>query len=195
LGLSDELISAGLYSCSIQLASLYSLVKNDDATSYPIGVILSVAITVVLALIVLLLLQFQLFSWNMEKEIPVIFTITSIESVDELTGRLNYDSRVLLLHTGKTDFQNKNLTARFSKNGQMVPCIIVTMNGNDFISTVHNGVQWMGGPGCSGALWSQGEPICIDFTDGTFHPGDTVRMDIIDKETNVTISRYEYQYN
>jgi len=178
----------------LQLASLYSLIRNDDATSYPIGVILSVAITVMLALIVLLLLQVQPFTLNVEK-IPVIFTITSIESVDELTGHMNYDSRVLLLHTGKTDFQNKNLKAIFSKNGQLVPCVIATMNGNDFISTVHSGVQWMGGPGCSGALWSQGEPICIDFSDGTFHPGDNVQMDIVDKETNVIISRYEYRYD
>jgi hypothetical protein len=174
---------------------LYSQVRNDDATSYQIGVILSVVITVILALIVLLLLQVQPFSWNMEKGIPVIFTITSIESVDEMTGHMNYDSRVLLLHTGKTDVQNKNLKAIFSKNGQLVPCVIATMNGNDFISTIHTGVQWMGGPGCSGALWSQGEPLCIDFSDGTFHPGDKVQMDIVDKETNAIISRYEYQYD
>lgn len=153
-----------------------------------------VAITFLLALLVLLMLQFQPLSWNMEKEIPVIFTITSIKSVDELTGYLNYDSRVLLLHTGKVDVQNKNLKARFLKNGQTVSCTIATMNGYDFISTSHTGVQWMGGSGCSGATWSPGEQICIDFSDGTFRPGDRVQMDIIDKVTNVTISRHVYMY-
>ncbi len=91
-----------------------------------------VAITFLLALLVLLMLQIQPLAWNMEKEIPVIFTITSIKSVDELTGHLNYDSRVLLLHTGKTDVQNKNLKARFLKNGQPVSCTIATMNGHDY---------------------------------------------------------------
>jgi hypothetical protein len=55
-----------------------------------------VAITFILALLVLLMLQFQPFTLNMEKQIPVIFTITSIKSVDELTGYLNYDSRVMI---------------------------------------------------------------------------------------------------
>ncbi len=171
---------------------MYSIKRQDDASSYPIGVILLVAITFLLALVVLLMLQIQPLAWNMEKEIPVIFTITSIKSVDELTGHLNYDSRVLLIHAGKGDVQNKNLKARFFKNGQPVSCTIATMNGHDFISTSHIGVQWMGGSGCSGATWSPGEQICIDFSDGTFHPGDRVQMDIIDKSTNFTISRHVY---
>jgi len=176
------------------VASLYRQNRQDAASSYPIGVILLVAITFLLALLVLLLIQIQPFAWNIETEIPKIFTITSIKSVDELTGNLNYDSRVLLLHNGKTDVQNKNLKARFLKNGHLVSCTISTMNGHDFISTSHTGVQWMGGSGCSGATWSPGEQICIDFADGTFHPGDKIQMDIIDKVTNVTISRHRYMY-
>ena len=131
---------------------MYSKSRHDDASSYPIGVILLVAITFLLALLVLLMFQIQPLAWNMETEIPLIFTITSIQSVDELTGHLNYDSRVLLLHTGKADVQNKNLKARFLKNGQPVSCTIVTMNGHDFISTSHFGFQWMSGAGCSGNL-------------------------------------------
>jgi hypothetical protein len=68
------------------------------------------------------MLQIQPFTWNMEKEIPVIFTITSIKSIDELTGQQNYDSRVLLFHSGNEDIQNKNLKAKFLKNGQPVSC-------------------------------------------------------------------------
>jgi hypothetical protein len=173
---------------------LYSQSRFDDGSSYQIGIILLVAITCLLALIVLLMLQIQPFTWNMEKEIPVIFTITSIKSIDELTGQQNYDSRVLLFHSGNEDIQNKNLKAKFLKNGQPVSCTIATMNGHDFISTSHYGVQWMGGSGCSGATWSPGEQICIDFSDGTFHPGDSVQMDIIDKGTNITISRHVYTY-
>jgi hypothetical protein len=168
--------------------------RNTDASSYPVGIILLVAITFLLALLVLLMVQIQPFAWNMEKEIPEIFTITAIESVDEITGHLNYDSRVILLHTGTADYQNRNLKANFFKNGQPLPCTIVTMNGNDFISTVHNGVQWMGGSGCSEATWSPGERIRIDFSDGTFHPGDVVQIDVIDKVTDVIISRHAFRY-
>ncbi len=173
---------------------MYSECRNDNATSGQIGVILLVAITILLALLILLMIQIPSFALNMEKEIPVIFAITGLENVDELTGQNNYDSRVLLLHTGREDYPNKNLKARFLKNGQPVLCTIATMNGHDFISTSHTGIQWMGGSGCSGETWSPGERICIDFSDGTFHPGDRVQMDIIDKGTNMTISRHIYMY-
>ena len=167
---------------------------NADASSYPVGVILLVAITCLLALLVLLMVQFQPFTLNMEKEIPAIFTITSIRGVDEITGHMNYDSRLMLLHTGTADFQNRNLKAGIIKNGELVSCTISTMNGHDFISTSHTGVQWMGGSGCSGETWSPHEQIAIDFADGTFHPGDLVQIDIIDKVTNTTLSRHAFRY-
>ena len=65
----------------------------------------------------------------------------------------------------------------------------------DMISSVpsHTGIQWMGGSGCSGVTWSPGEQICIDFSDGTFHPGDKIQIDIIDKVAKRTISRHLYK--
>jgi len=33
----------------------------------------------------------------------------------------------------------------------------------------------------------------IDFTDGTFHPGDLVQIDIIDTTTKVVISRHSHR--
>jgi len=173
---------------------LYSEFGNDNASSGQIGVILLVAITILLAFLILLMIQAPSFVLNMEKEIPVIFAITGVENVDELTGHNNYDSRMLLLNTGTDDYPNKNLKAGFLKNGQPVLCNIATMNGHDFISTSHTGVQWMGGSGCSGETWSPGERICIDFSDGTFYPGDRIQMDIIDKVTNMTISRHIYNF-
>lgn len=174
---------------------MYSGHRNADASSYPVGIILLVAITFLLALLVLLMVQVQPFAWNGEKEIPAIFIITAIQGVDEITGHMNYDSRLLLLHTGTADYQNRNLTARIVKNGEPVSCTIATMNGHDFISTSHNGVQWMGGSGCSGETWSPQEKICIDFSDGTFHPYDVVQIDVIDKVTDVIISRHAFRYN
>ena len=151
-----------------------------------------VALTLLLALMVLLMMNIFLPAWNPDKGIPEIFTITAIESTDEITGHINFDSRVILLHRGVTDYKNNNLKARFFKNGQPVSSTIVTMNGHDFISSSHFGVQWMGGTGCSGATWSPGERICIDFSDGTFHPGEHVRVDIIDKEKDLVISQHTY---
>ena len=168
--------------------------KRDNAVSGSLGVILMIAVTFLLALLVLLLINIQPLGWYKETGIPAIFTITAIESTDEITGHMNFDSRVILLHTGSIPYQNNNLTAKFFKNGQIVPGTIITMDGHDFISTSHYGVQWMGGMGCSGMTWSPGERICIDFTDGTFHPGDTVRVDITDKTSNMIISRHEFSY-
>ena len=173
---------------------MYAYDKKDNAASDSFGVILMVAVTLLLALLVLLLINIQPFGWNRETGIPKIFTITAIEGTDEITGHLNFDSRVILLHTGERIYQNNNLTAKFFKNDQVIPCTIITMDGHDFISTSHYGVQWMGGMGCSGATWSPGERICIDFTDGTFYPGDRVRVDILDKNSNLIISRYDFDY-
>ena len=174
---------------------MYVSCRNENAVSQPLGVILMVAVTILLALIMLLMMNIHLPAWNPDKGIPEIFTITSIESSDEITGHLNFDSRVIILHTGVSAFQNNNLKARFFKNGQPVSASIITMNGHDFISTSHFGVQWMGGSGCSGTTWSPGERICIDFSDGTFHPGERVQVDIIDKEKDLVISRHTYLSN
>jgi hypothetical protein len=173
---------------------MYSGPEKANATSYPVGIILLVAITFLLALLVLLMVQFQPFAFTREKEIPAIFTITSIQGVDEITGHLNYDSRLILLHTGTVEYQNRDLKAIIVKNGERVSCVINTMNGHDFISTSHTGVQWMGGSGCSGETWSPHERISLDFSDGTFHPGDVVQIDVIDKVTDKTISRHTFRY-
>jgi hypothetical protein len=93
------------------------------------------------------------------------------------------------------DYQNRKLRAVFYRDWVEIPAAIQTLNGNEFISTAHFGVQWIGGTGSAGQFWSPAERICIDFADGTFHPGESVRVDIIDKISNVEISRHTYQYD
>ena len=110
-----------------------------------------VAITIVLALLVLLLFHMPSLDYDMS-QVPQIFIIPRIYDVDGIPGLLNYDSRVLLVHSGTLDYTNGNLKAVFFKNGQPVSCVIDTMNGHDFISTSHFGFQWMSGAGCSGNL-------------------------------------------
>jgi hypothetical protein len=165
--------------------------QRDSATSPAMGNILMLVIVIILAaILVAMILSMPLLQYSFT---PAIFIITSIESVDEITQQSSDDSRVILLHTGTAIYQNKNLKAQFYKNGIQVDANIGTMNGHDFISTSHNGVQWMGGMGCSGVTWTPGEMICIDFSDETFHPGDSVRVDIIDKSMNQVISRHIYR--
>jgi hypothetical protein len=164
---------------------------RDSAISPAMGQILMLVITLILAaIIVAIILAMPLLPYSYP---PAIFTITGIESVDEITQQLCDDSRVILLHTGTAIYQNKNLKAQFFKNGIQVNAYIDTMHGYDFIPTSHNGVQWMGGMGCSGEMWTPGEMMCIDFSDGTFHNGDSVRVDIIDKSMNQVISRHIYR--
>lgn len=163
-----------------------------DATSQTIGSILMVAITIVLAVLVLLLFHLPSLDFDMTP-VPQIFIITSIENKDEITGLLNFDSRVIIRHIGTTTYQNKNLKALFYKNNLQVNANIPTLNGHDFISTSHTGVQWMGGMGCSGATWNPNEMTCIDLKDGTFRSGDSVKLDIIEKSSNSVISRHTFR--
>jgi hypothetical protein len=161
-----------------------------DATSQTTGTILMVVITLILAALVLAMLWLPpLF---IPGDVPATFQITSVLHTNE-HGVLNYDSRVVLLNTGTTNYPNKYLRAIFLKNGKPVNSRIQTMNGHDFISTAHFGVQTMGGTGSQGIFWGPGERIALDFTDGTFHPGDIISAEIYDTTTNLLISRHAYK--
>ncbi len=159
-----------------------------DATSHTTATILLVAITIILALLVLLMFRMPAFEWYKP---PSFLEIQDVYGVNE-QGVLNYDSRVLLCHTGTASLKNDDLKALFYRNDVLLPCRISTMNGHNFIPTVHIGVQTMGGPGCSGPTWEPREKIIIDFTDGTFHPGDRVRMDVFSRSTGALVSSHAH---
>jgi hypothetical protein len=165
----------------------------EDAVSPVLGIILNIAIVLILAMLVLLMFHIPTL-YGDDGGIPAIFIITSVESIDDYTGRMNYDSRVIILHTGQLNYENRNLSANFYKNGIPVRCNIESFHGADVTGSIHSGIQWMGGPGCSGDLWTPNERTKIDFTDGTFRPGDSIRMDIIDKKTDSVISRHTFVY-
>jgi hypothetical protein len=163
---------------------------RSPAVSPVVATILLVALTLLLALLVLLL--FSLPTWDIG-EPPAIFVIRSIEHRSDLAPHtLNYDSRVVMINSGTASFQNGLLKAVFYRNRIILNAVIPTLNGHDFISTRHYGVQWMGGSGCSDSTWTPGESTVIDFTDGTFRPGDLVQVDIIDTTSNRTISSHRY---
>ncbi len=149
---------------------------------------LLVAITLLLAVLVMLLFHFPSFDLLKPKE-PSFLEIRSVYHQNE-HGYLNYDSRVILFHSGMKTLNNSQLWAEFYRNGTKLPVNIETMNGYEFISTPHYGVQTMGGLGCSGSTWTPGEKITLDFSDGTFHPGDTIRVDILIRPSDNLVSRY-----
>ena len=166
--------------------------RNTDASSPVIGGILTIAITIILAALVLLLFQMPNFAWQ-DAAVPAIFKITTIRHVDE-HGVLNYDSRMVLVHSGTLDYQNRNLMAKILKNDVPLNFVIATLNGNDYINHAHTqGVHIIGGAGCSGDLWTPGEMTYIEFSHGTFHPGDSVTFELYDNTTKHIISRHTYR--
>ena len=163
------------------------IVREERAESQTIAVILLISITILLALLVLLMFRFPAMSWGGP---PAIFVITDVyHTSDQFPYSLNYDSRVVLVYHGSVTMNNDELRAYVYRNDMPVPAIITTLNGYRFIQTRHFGVQWIGGSGCAGDTWMPGEHLVIDLTDGTFHPGDAVRVDIARKWTGVVISR------
>lgn len=164
----------------------------DRGSSQIIAISLMVAVVCALAAIVLaMLLMLPSLAWG-DEEVPKIFTITSVSHVDEKTRAPNLDSRVVVLHTGMTPYQNSDLMAKFFKNGQPVRCTIKTLHGEDFIPSHHFGIQTISGEGCKGSTWLPGERVAFDFTDRTFSPGDEVTVEIYDTTTEKILSRHKY---
>ncbi|MDH7593487.1 MAG: hypothetical protein QHG99_03915 [Methanomicrobiales archaeon] len=162
--------------------------NSQEATSPTIANVLLVAITIILAILVLLLFSLPYFSYFAEP--PRIIEIKAIYHSSEIAPyQLNYDSRVVLLHNGSEYLLNDHIRAEIFLNGVRIPAVVDTLNGHHFIATRHYGVQWIGGSGCSGDYWQPGEKLVIDLADGTIHEQDEVRVDIIERATNRTISR------
>jgi flagellin-like protein len=163
---------------------------TDNAVSQPIAVILLVAITILLAALVLLLIHLPSFDLGIVAT-PSFLQIIRVYHTDE-TGHLNYDSRVILVNNGTKTLENKDLKAEFFRNGTKIPAIVETLNGDLSISTHHYGIQTLGGLGCSGPTWLPKEKISIDFSDGTFHPGDRIRVDILEKNAGKLVSSHMF---
>ena len=146
------------------------------------------------ALVLAMLMMFASFSLGGgEAEVPAIFKILSVSHTDDESGALNYDSRVVLSHTGPVTYNNSNLMAKFYKNEQPVNCKILTFHGEDFVPSHHFGVQTLSGEGCKGNTWLPNEKVAIDFSDRTFHPDDMVMAEIYDTTTGLIISRHSFR--
>ena len=147
-------------------------------------------VAIVILLAALVYLMFSMPSMEMYKT-PSFLEIKKVYHANE-NGIVNYDSRVLVIHHGTMKLENDRLKAEFYRNSQKLNCRVSTLNGHNFISTVHIGIQTIQGSGCSGSWWEPGEQILIDFTDGTFHPGDNIRFDVLEKTSGSLISSSLY---
>ncbi len=159
-----------------------------EAVSPTTANLLMVALTILLAALVILLFQLPQFDLGSLSKTPSFLEIRKVNHHNEY-GSLNYDSRVTLYHNGTRSLENDNLYAIFYRNDEKVACEIETLNGYNFVPSHHWGVQTLGGLGCSGSTWDPCEKIAIDFTDGTFRPGDLVTVEIYERPKNILISR------
>jgi hypothetical protein len=156
--------------------------------------ILLIGIVIVLAALILACFLF-IPSWFDEPVVDSPYKITEIKHTDLKTGLLNYESYLVLNNTGTIIKQNKNLYVKTFVNGKEANCNIPTLNGDQSCGSNHIGVERIGGLGTTGGLakstscWYPGQEIWINYENGLFHPGDTIRIDVYDKTTGKIISR------
>lgn len=163
-----------------------SVLARDQASSPVTGVVLMIAITLILAILVLLLMV-QMPSL-LDTSVPAIFKITKIKHQG---GAWNLDSYMVVMNTGTIGYMNKNLYAKTYRNGEELNCRIPTLNGYDFIHGSHHyDVQNLGS---TGETWYPLATIYIDYEDRTFRPGDYVTFEVYDNTTKQIISRHSFK--
>ena len=173
------------------------LPQNEEAVSQVNGIILLVVITIIAAMLLLILcLGFQMP--HGDDEIQNNFKIMNINHYDEINGKLDYNSYITLINNGKTSYRNLYLSVKLFVNGKPVDCNLMTLNADAYCHSFHYGVDTIGGLGTEGGMmdslskWYPGQELYIDFSDGTFRPGDTIQIEIYDKTTGKIISRDTY---
>jgi hypothetical protein len=167
--------------------------ESDHAGSHIIGVVLITVITIILAVVALLIiLGFQLPQG--EAFVPTVFKITNVVHTNDF-GKMNRESYVVLTNIRKESYRNRYLSVKLYVNDIQANMNLPTLNGDASCSSLHNGVKNIGGIGSEGnmdkssAKWYPDQSIWIDFSDGTFGPGDTIRIEVIDTTTGKIISR------
>nr|WP_301678498.1 type IV pilin [Methanoculleus sp. FWC-SCC3] len=163
--------------------------RGEAAISNTHAVLLMVAITIILAALVLLMVlgMFSASSWIEPAQPPII--VTEVSHVNAGAGALTYASRITLLNNGSTTYENDDLSAVIYVNGYRA-CIIQTLNGHLLIPSHHYGVKTLSGEGCRDRFWNPGEEMTADLTDGTFYPGVEVTLEVVDKRTERVISKH-----
>ena len=163
---------------------------NESASSAIHGCLLLIAITFILAALVLLMLP-KLPEYSSDG-IPVIFEITTMKYTK--TGSWKYENKLIVKNSGTTSYDNRKLYAITYRNGERLPCKIPYINFQYYINNKPLGIQRIGGTGTDDFSWMQEATIFIDYSQGTFRPGDTIQFEVYDKETNRMISSDTYPH-
>jgi hypothetical protein len=166
--------------------------SRENASSNAIGIIVSVAITFVLAAMVLLI-TLQLPHLIEDPKVPAIFVITKIQHTNQY-GVLTYESDMVVVNTGSIAYDNRKLYARLYRNGELLPCTIPAINFNEFVNKGHLGIRKIGGTGTNDFTWTPGGMVSIDYSKRTFGPKDTLQFEVYDRDTNQLISRDTYPH-
>ncbi|AGB02378.1 hypothetical protein [Methanoregula formicica] len=162
--------------------------EREHASSAIHGCIFLIALTVILAALVLLMIP-KLPAYSAE-EIPVIFEIVTMKYTN--TGSWKYENKLIVKNSGTIAYDNRKLSAITYRNGERLPCKIPYINFQYYIDNKPLGIQRIGGMGTDDSSWVPEATIFIDYSQGTFRPGDTIRFEVYDKETNKIISSDTY---
>jgi hypothetical protein len=129
-----------------------------------------------------------------EAPVQTIFKITNVVHTNEY-GKMNRESYVVLTNIGKQSYRNRYLSVKLYVNDIQANMNLPTLNGDASCSSLHYGVNNIGWKGSEGEMdksiskWYPDQSIWIDFSDGTFGPGDTIRIEVFDSTTGKIISR------
>jgi len=125
---------------------------------------------------------------------PVIFKITNVVyTIDP--AKVNRASYLVLTNIGEQSYRNRYLSVKLFVNDVPANLNLPTLNGDASCHLYHYGFQNIGGLGTDGGMndptskWYPDQTIFINFNDGTFGPGDTLRIEVYDGLTGNIISR------
>ena len=152
---------------------------RDLSLSQMHGVLLMVAITVLLAALLLAyFMGFFTFESGCGCDPPPLIKITNIDI--GVTGIGRYKSIVTIENTGSNYLPNDDLRLELFINGKKSRDVS-TLNGHNFIASQHYGVQTIGGVGSQTQHMVSRARININFSDNTIYPNELVTVRIYQK--------------
>lgn len=163
----------------------------DTAESPVVSTILLIAVTVALCAAVLVFCLGFFGGAFDEEQVPEILKITDVSHYSE--GHLTYAGKVSLINAGDAALESKKYGAYLYVNGGDPKAVIETLYAHDFIPSHHRSVKLIGGLGPSGLKWDIGETGYFDFSDQLIKPGDIVRIDVFERDSEKVVSRSEYK--
>lgn len=131
----------------------------------------------------------EIWEKDLPEEIPCLFEIAGVKSDSP-----KYESEVVLRSICDESYENDLLSCKIYINGEPSGCIIETLNGYKFPTTVHLRVKTISRQGVKNKYWNPREQIKLNLRDSLIKNGDTIKVDIIWKPDDKVISTDEYYF-